>query len=208
MLSKNVAESIRTMRQSRGWTQRDLAKRLGISHSTVAMWEIGKREPDFESLEALADEFNVPLSALTGGTDESKLPPGLIPISSLISHKVPMLGSMAAGEPVYDAEFPDVYVESPLQADFALKVKGDSMEPTYLDNDLVYVRQFPALPYGGAVVIVSIDDNVAIKHVTLQEDGIIITSDNTNYPPKYYSGKDHDIRILGVPVGYTRLYKR
>ena len=147
------------------------------------------------------------MSALTG---ESGLPisPDVIPISALHQYSVPVLGTMAAGEPTYDKEFPDIYVESPLNADFALRVRGDSMEPTYLNGDLVYVKQFPSLPFGGAIVIVSIDDDVAIKHLNMTEGGVIVTSDNSAYPPKFYSGTEHEIRILGIPVGYLRMYKK
>lgn len=45
-------------------TQDELAKKLGVGRSTVGMYEAGKREPDFEMLEAIADIFNVSMSAL------------------------------------------------------------------------------------------------------------------------------------------------
>lgn len=55
---------IKTMRQSRKMTQADLAKLINQSQSSITMYETGRREPDFETLEALADVFNVPLSSL------------------------------------------------------------------------------------------------------------------------------------------------
>ena len=62
MANKNViGQRIRTMRLSRGMTQADLAKAIGQSQSSITMYETGRREPDFETLEALADVFNVPL---------------------------------------------------------------------------------------------------------------------------------------------------
>ena len=45
-------------------TQEDLGKALGQSASSITMYETGRREPDFETLEALADIFNVPLASL------------------------------------------------------------------------------------------------------------------------------------------------
>ena len=54
---------IRTMRQSRGMTQAELAKLIGQSQSSITMYETGRREPEFDVLEALADVFNVPMSA-------------------------------------------------------------------------------------------------------------------------------------------------
>lgn len=61
---EEVGMTIRVMRKSRGMTQEDLAKAIGQSSSSITMYETGRRSPDFETLEAMADVFNVPLSAL------------------------------------------------------------------------------------------------------------------------------------------------
>lgn len=203
---KEIAENIKTMRMSRSMTQRDLAKALGVSSSTIAMYETARREPDIETMEALADTFNVPLSSITGN-NKPTLPPGLIPISDLHHHRIPVLGSMAAGEPVYDPEFPDVVVDGPLDADFALRVHGDSMQPGYLDGDLVFLRSVPDVPHNGSICAVSVDNEAALKHVFRYADHILLTSDNQQYEPMAYSFSEHDIRILGVPVGFLRMYK-
>ena len=60
---------IKTMRQSRRMTQADLAKAIDQSPSSITMYETGRRRPDFETLEALADVFNVPLSAIVADED-------------------------------------------------------------------------------------------------------------------------------------------
>ena len=68
MANKNViGQRIRTMRLSRGITQADLAKAIGQSQSSITMYETGRREPDFETLEALADVFNVPMVSFVDG---------------------------------------------------------------------------------------------------------------------------------------------
>lgn len=203
---KEIAENIKTMRMSRNMTQRDLAKALGVSSSTIAMYETARREPNIETMEALADTFNVPLSSITGN-NKPTLPPGLIPISDLQRHRIPVLGSMAAGEPIYDEEFPDVVVDGPLDADFALRVHGDSMQPGYLDGDLVFLRSVPDVPHNGSVCAVSVDNEAALKHVFRYSDHVLLTSDNQQYEPMQYSFAEHDIRILGVPVGFLRMYK-
>lgn len=60
---------LNTMRRSRGMSQQALADALGVSRSAVSMWELGSREPDYETLEAIADIFNVPMSALINGDE-------------------------------------------------------------------------------------------------------------------------------------------
>lgn len=62
--NKQIGALIRTMRKSRGMTQAELATAIGKAASAVAMYERGEREPGFETLEALADVFNVPLNSL------------------------------------------------------------------------------------------------------------------------------------------------
>lgn len=55
---------IKTMRLSRGLNQIDLAKMVGVSRSTITMWETDQRRPSFDMFDALADAFNVPISAI------------------------------------------------------------------------------------------------------------------------------------------------
>lgn len=47
-------------------SQSELAEKLGVSKSTISMYEVGKREPDFETLEMIADFFNVDMNFLLG----------------------------------------------------------------------------------------------------------------------------------------------
>lgn len=57
-------ENLSIIRKSRGYSQRKLAEMLNVSQGAVGMWESGQREPSFETLELLADFFNLPMSAL------------------------------------------------------------------------------------------------------------------------------------------------
>lgn len=63
------------LRTSCGLTQNDMADRLGVSKSTISMYENGNREPDFETLERIADFFNVDIDYLLGRTDKTSLLP-------------------------------------------------------------------------------------------------------------------------------------
>lgn len=59
-------EVLKYLRTSRGITQAEFAKALGVSPSTVGMYETGEREPNFETEEKIADYFNVSLDVLRG----------------------------------------------------------------------------------------------------------------------------------------------
>ena len=58
------AERLKQLRTSRGYSQRKLSEALGMAQSRIGNYEAGLREPDFETLEQIADFFNVPLSSL------------------------------------------------------------------------------------------------------------------------------------------------
>lgn len=138
---------------------------------------------------------------------DSTLPPNVKPISKLHHQRVPLIGSAAAGEPIYDPEDLGVYVDSPVEADAAITVRGASMEPTYLDGDVVYIKCRPDVDEG-MVAVVFLDDEAVIKHVYKRPTGLTLIGDNRACPPVMAEFEDYNvIRIFGVPVGYTRIYK-
>lgn len=61
-----------SLRKEYGYSQESIAKALGVSKSTVAMWETGKRKPSTEVYEAIADYFNVDMDYIYGKTDVKK----------------------------------------------------------------------------------------------------------------------------------------
>ena len=63
------------LRMASGYTQQIMADKLGISRSTVGMYETGAREPDYDTLEAIADIFNVDIDYLLGRTDKTTILP-------------------------------------------------------------------------------------------------------------------------------------
>ena len=71
---EEIGQRIRTMRKSRGMTQEDLARYIEQSPSSITMYETGRREPDLETLEALADVFNVTLGSIITGETRIETP--------------------------------------------------------------------------------------------------------------------------------------
>lgn len=68
----NILKQLRT---ERNLTQSELAEKLGLSKSSISMYENGKREPDFENLEMIADFFNVRLMYLIGAESRETTTP-------------------------------------------------------------------------------------------------------------------------------------
>lgn len=63
------ATRMKNLREERGYSLQYVADRCDISKSAVAMYEMGKRNPKIETLEALADLYNVDIDYLLGNSD-------------------------------------------------------------------------------------------------------------------------------------------
>ena len=206
----NFKTRLKQLRNERKINQRELAKYLKVAPSTISMYENGQREPNFEVLEVLADFFNVDMNYLLGKTDKTtKLlidkPQGL---------KIPVLGTVAAGIPISAVEDILDYEEIPLawqnQGEFfALKIKGDSMEPRMERGDVVIVKQQSDASSGDTVIVLVNGDDATCKKLQKTDNGIMLVSTNPKYPPMFYS--DEDIRtkpvvILGKVVELRQKY--
>ncbi len=65
----------KNLRLAKGMSQVELAEALGITRSRLSMYELGQREPDFETLELIADYFNVDIDYLMGRTEKTTMIP-------------------------------------------------------------------------------------------------------------------------------------
>lgn len=206
----NFKTRLKQLRNERKINQRELAKYLKVAPSTISMYENGQREPNFEVLEVLADFFNVDMNYLLGKTDKTtKLlidkPQGL---------KIPVLGTVAAGIPISAVEDILDYEEIPLawqnQGEFfALKIKGDSMEPRMESGDVVIVKQQSDANSGDTVIVLVNGDDATCKRLQKTDNGIMLVSTNPKYPPMFYSDDEivtKPVVILGKVVELRQKY--
>lgn len=64
------SKELKGLRKKCGLTQQELADELKLAKSTISMYENGKREPDFETEDLIADYFNVDINTLRGIKDK------------------------------------------------------------------------------------------------------------------------------------------
>ena len=204
------SDELKKLRNSRGITQQKLADVLGIAKSTISMYENGNREPDFETSEAIADYFNVRIDDLLGRKNESPV----FSISNIIPlpqrKNIPLLGTIACGEPILATENIDGFVSADenITADFALKCKGDSMiNARIFDGDIVYIRQ-QADVENGEIAAVLIGEDATLKRVHKYENKIVLSPANPMYDDLIYSGERlNEIKILGKAVAFTSIVR-
>lgn len=192
---------LRERRQALGLTLQQVADAVGVSKSTVQKWESGKIE-DMRLAKAagLAKVLKVsPLWIM--GISESMTDP----TPKTKTKRVPVLGCIAAGDPIVANEEYEEYIElsSGPDVDFCLRVQGDSMiDARICDGDLVFIRRQPTVE-NGEIAAVLIDDEVTLKRVYTTEKGVILKPENPAYEPMFFSHEDfRQIRILGKAVAF------
>lgn len=203
----NFRTRLKQLRNEKKINQRELANFLKVAPSTISMYESGQREPNFEVLESLADFFNVDLNYLLGKSDKTtKLM--LENEQKLQGLKIPVLGTVAAGIPISAVEDILDYEEVPQSWEnqgefFALKIKGDSMEPKIDDGDVVIVRQQSDANSGDTVIALVNGDDATCKKLQKTENGIMLVSTNPNYLPMFFTNEEivtKPVVILGKVV--------
>lgn len=203
------SEILRNLRKKEHLTQDELANKLKISKSAISMYENGNRTPDFETLEAIADFFNVNLSYLIGEEQKYNL---RHPNLTFETVTFPVIGSIAAG---YDelavenwsgetVEVPLSYLKGRKKEEyFVLSVKGDSMYPLYMDGDKVLILRQNTLNYSGEIGAVLYEgENATLKKVEFVdgEDWMRLVPVNPEYKPKLIENSDlEQCRVLGIP---------
>lgn len=188
----------------------DLAAKLKVSKQTLSAWKCGVRSPKEPTIIAIAQYFGVSVEWLMGfdvpmkSENAAVLPAGTLPITT---QRVPMLGTIRAGEPTFaDSDF-DSYVEvgAGVRCDFALRVAGDSMvNARILDGDIVFVRQQDTVN-DGEIAAVLIDDDATLKRVRfLPGDLLMLQPENPKYQPIVIggAGETRTVRILGKAVAF------
>lgn len=203
-----TGQIIRMLRKERRISQLQLATSLNIGKSTVAMYEADERMPKKEILEQIADYFNVDMDFLYGRTHVrnrmNELPEGnCLFVPSM--KRVPMLGSVACGEPIYaDEQYGEYYsVDSSIHADFCLKAQGDSMTGARIyDGDIVFIQQQPDVD-NGQIAAVLIGDEATLKYFYRYGDTVVLRPANSAYKEMIYKEDElNEIRILGRAVAF------
>lgn len=163
-----------------------------------------------------SDKDKISLHGYKTKTDESTKASNEIPFKPDSIIMVPVYGRIAAGLPITAIQENDEYY--PLDTSlfnvnsghtpsdfFYLHVKGDSMEPTILDGDLVLIRRQNTVETNEVAAVLCNGEDATIKRVTISDDKLILNPDNKAYPPQLYNACDcHIIGKVLKRVGDVR----
>lgn len=190
-----LGENIRKFRIIKNMTQLDLAKQLNVSDKTVSSWETGEKIPRMGNIEKIAALFHINKSELIDNNETNR-------------PRIPVLGKVVAGYPMDAVENIIDYEEISEQMAktgefFALQVQGDSMNPRFVDGDVVIVRKQEDVDSGDIAIILVNGDEATIKKVQKFEGGINLIPANPAYDVLTYSNEEIEnlpVRCLGKVV--------
>lgn len=179
-----------------GLTQTEFAREMGYPETTVSNWFNKNTYPRPDKIQEMANYFGVRRTDLTENNEVQQAP-------LKNAHSIPIIGTIAAGTPILAEEnIVDYFlIDSRVDADFGLKVKGDSMiNADIFDGDIVFIRKQPTLENGeiGAILL---ENEATLKRFSKTDGSVILQAENpnmTDWPRVYTNG---NIQVLGKLVG-------
>ena len=203
--NREVVELVKKLTEEQNMSMSELSRRVGIAKSAISRYFNGTRELPLNKIGDFASVLHTTPDYLLGIEYEPQTPQGL---------KIPVLGTVAAGIPISAVEDILDYEEVPQSWEnqgefFALKIKGDSMEPRMESGDVVIVKQQPDANSGDTVIVLVNGDDATCKKLQKTDNGIMLVSTNPKYPPMFYSLEDIQAKpvvILGKVIELRQKY--
>lgn len=200
--------TLKSARTRRNMSAETLGKLIGVSKTTIYRYESGETDKmPVEVVRKLAKILNVSPLYIMGIEDE----PGTVKEKLIQKSKtinIPVLGTIACGDPITAEENIERYIEEPQDSlpngnIFYLAAKGKSMEPTIPDGSMVLIKEQPEVEDGEiAAVLVNSDSEATLKRIKYQKGMVILMPDNPSFNPIILT-KDNPGRIIGKAIRYT-----
>lgn len=197
-----TSERIRFAMDLRGLKQADLVEKTGISKGALSSYISGRYSPKQNNIYLISKALSVNEAWLMGADVPMER------IENKGSKEIPVLGRVAAGIPInaiteiIDTE--EISEDLARTGDFfALKIKGDSMEPRIVDGDVVIVKQQEDAENGDTVIALVNGDDAVCKRLRKYRDGLELISNNPAYAPMFFDKETIEtkpVRIIGKVV--------
>ena len=211
-------EWVYNYRKEHGLSMQAMADLCGLSKQYISVLEKGvnpntKKEfiPSIETIKKISDGTGINLTTLIGMLDPDQQiginNPNPIPnfdnIIPIKKKSFPVIGTIAAGTTIDAEQNIETYVpeDEDLDADYALRVKGDSMIGDDInDGDIVFIRQQPDVE-DGEIAAVYVDGGATLKRVFKIGESVQLRSSNSKYKPMNFTAENcEEFKVLGKAV--------
>lgn len=207
-----IGERIKERREAINLSQDELAKKLGYkSRSSINKMELGIQDVPQRKIKQIAKILGCSIEFLMEDDKQeaqNQFPENIIQIPAM--KKVPIIGEIACGVPVYAQEQYGEMADLPdgIRADFALIAKGDSMSGARIsDGDLVFCKSADIVENGKIAAVVIGDSATLKRFYRYEEKGLIILkAENPAYEDLIYSDAEMaDVHVLGQAIAFQSL---
>lgn len=201
-------DNLKKLRKEKKITQEELSKIIGVERSSIGKYESSGVIPSVDVLNKIADYFNVSVDYLLGRSNAPANPIdpfSFANIQPIKKHRIPLLGEIACGEPIFADEDFEGFIESDIEADFALRCSGDSMTGArIMDGDIVLIKKQDMVE-NGEIAAVIIENEATLKRIMYfkEKNTLILKPENPRYEDLIYTNDElNQIRILGKAVAF------
>lgn len=183
-----------------------------MAQNTLSYWEQGKYDVDTQSLQKIADHFNVTVDYLLGNEERKSPELNIKNIFPIKTKKVPLLGDIACGKPIWAEETHGEFisVSDDVDADFCLRASGDSMIGARIyDGDIVFIKK-QDIVNNGEIAAIIIDNEATLKRVYYypNKNKLVLNPENPAFEPLVYTNEElNEIRILGKAVAFQSIVR-
>lgn len=202
----NINALLRDKRKEKGLTMREVAEAVGVSEATVSRWESGNiANMGRSKIAALSKILDLTPAEIMGIEDQPN-DRELIPVEYNPTHKIPVLGRISAGLPLYAEEHIIDYIYTTLNGGneyFGLLVVGDSMNAARIyEDDIIVVRKQEQVEDGEIAVVMVGDEDATVKRFHRNGRKVMLSPQSFNpaHQVQVYDLKETSIRIVGKVV--------
>ncbi len=207
MLANNLAN----LMEKQGVNAVELSKKSGVPQPRISEITSGKTaDPRISTLSKLASALNVPIESLVGEPEAIAL--GKVNSDYVFIPRYEVQASAGGGAVVHSEQIVDhlafkrEWVQNalgiPLNSLALIGVRGDSMEPTLSNGDLILIDLRVQHIDADSIYVLQLNGSLLVKRVQRNFDGSIeITSDNPRYRPSVLQGEGADsLGLIGRVV--------
>lgn len=199
-------EMLKVLRKRKGLTLKEVANYLGLTESGYHHYESGRSHPDIETLQKLAEFYDVPINVLTSKFNPDNLGyyDNTVYDDMTNVEKIPILGRVLAGYDGYAEQETIGYMEieeslfKRFPGCFALRISGKSMEPEIYDGDTVIVMPCSTVVSGSVAIVCVNGDEGTVKRVVIDDQGITVIPTNPKYKSITYTPEQ--VNLLPVTI--------
>lgn len=209
VVDKLVFDNIMRLMKKQNKKQKELTDYLGVTKNVFTDWKAGRLKSYQKYLPKIAEFFGVSVDYLLGLSVPDIDPTNVPDESKTGIRTIPVLGEVAAGIPIdmvtniedYEQISTD---EFPANGEYyALKIKGDSMDPVIPNGSTVIFRRQDYVDNGSIAIVCVNGFEATCKKVIRRQDGILLKSLNPTMEPLFFSNSDIEaepITIIGKVI--------